>query len=49
MSSCGGSARRASSSVRDGNGAGYDSSGGALTDRRWIYEYDARAEAVAIA
>jgi len=31
------------------NGAGYDSSGGALTDRRWIYEYDAQAEAVAIA
>ena len=31
------------------NGAGYDSSGGALTDRRWIYEYDAQAEAAAIA
>jgi salicylate hydroxylase len=31
------------------NGAGYDNSGGALTDRRWIYEYDAQAEAVAIA
>ena len=31
------------------NGAGYDSSGSALTDRRWIYEYDAQAEAVAIA
>jgi salicylate hydroxylase len=31
------------------NGAGYDSSGSALTDRRWIYEYDAWAEAVAIA
>ena len=30
------------------NGAGYDSSGGALTDRRWIYEYDAQAEAIAI-
>ena len=31
------------------NGAGYDSSGSPLTDRRWIYEYDAWAEAVAIA
>jgi salicylate hydroxylase len=31
------------------NRAGYDSSGAALTDRRWIYEYDAWAEAVAIA
>jgi hypothetical protein len=31
------------------NGAGYDSSGSQLTDRRWIYEYDARAEAAAIA
>jgi salicylate hydroxylase len=31
------------------NGAGYDSSGSTLTDRRWIYEYDAWAEAVAIA
>jgi salicylate hydroxylase len=31
------------------NGAGYDRSGSALTDRRWIYEYDAWAEAVAIA
>ena len=31
------------------NGAGYDRSGGALTDRQWIYEYDAWAEAVAIA
>jgi salicylate hydroxylase len=31
------------------NGAGYDSSGSALTDRRWIYDYDAWAEAVAIA
>ena len=31
------------------NGAGYDSSGGTLTDRRWIYDYDAWAEAVAIA
>ena len=29
------------------NGAGYDSSGSQLTDRRWIYEYDARAEAAA--
>jgi salicylate hydroxylase len=27
------------------NGAGYDSSGSQLTDRRWIYEYDAWAEA----
>jgi salicylate hydroxylase len=31
------------------NGAGYDSSGSTLTDRRWIYEHDASAEAVAIA
>jgi salicylate hydroxylase len=31
------------------NGAGYDSSGSTLTDRRWIYEYDAWAEAAAIA
>jgi salicylate hydroxylase len=31
------------------NGAGYDSSGSQLTDRRWIYEYDAWAEAVALA
>jgi salicylate hydroxylase len=30
------------------NGAGYDSSGRQLTDRRWIYEYDAWAEAVAL-
>jgi salicylate hydroxylase len=30
------------------NGAGYDSSGSQLTDRRWIYEYDACAEAVAL-
>jgi salicylate hydroxylase len=30
------------------NGAGYDSSGNALIDRRWIYEYDAEAEAAAI-
>jgi salicylate hydroxylase len=30
------------------NGAGYDSSGSQLTDRRWIYEYDARAEAAAL-
>jgi salicylate hydroxylase len=29
------------------NGAGYDSSGSQLTDRRWIYEYDAWAEAAA--
>jgi salicylate hydroxylase len=27
------------------NGAGYDSSASQLTDRRWIYEYDAQAEA----
>jgi salicylate hydroxylase len=31
------------------NGAGYDSSGSQLTDRRWIYEYDAWAEASALA
>jgi salicylate hydroxylase len=30
------------------NGAGYDSSGSQLTDRRWIYEYDAHAEAAAL-
>jgi salicylate hydroxylase len=30
------------------NGAGYDSSGRQLTDRRWIYEYDAWAEAAAL-
>jgi salicylate hydroxylase len=30
------------------NGAGYDSSGSALIDRKWIYEYDAWAEAVAV-
>jgi salicylate hydroxylase len=29
------------------NGAGYDSSGSQLTGRRWIYEHDAWAEAVA--
>jgi salicylate hydroxylase len=29
-------------------GAGYDSSGSQLVDRRWIYEYDAWAEAVAL-
>ena len=29
------------------NGAGYDSSASQLTDRRWIYEYDAWAEAAA--
>ncbi len=29
-------------------GAGYDSSGSQLEDRRWIYEYDAWAEAVAL-
>jgi salicylate hydroxylase len=29
-------------------GAGYDSSGSQLTDRRWIYEYDAWAEAAAL-
>jgi salicylate hydroxylase len=29
-------------------GAGWDSSGSQLIDRRWIYEYDAWAEAVAI-
>jgi salicylate hydroxylase len=29
-------------------GAGYDSSGSQLIDRRWIYEYDAWAEAVAL-
>jgi hypothetical protein len=29
-------------------GAGYHNSGNALIDRRWIYEYDAWAEAVAI-
>jgi salicylate hydroxylase len=31
------------------NGAGYDSSGRQLTDRRWIYEYDAGKEAAALA
>ena len=31
------------------NGAGYDSSGRELTDRRWLYDYDAGAEAAAIA
>jgi salicylate hydroxylase len=31
------------------NGAGYDSSGSQLTDRRWIYEYDAWGEAAAVA
>jgi salicylate hydroxylase len=31
------------------NGAGYDSSGSELTDRRWIYEYDAWVEAAALA
>jgi salicylate hydroxylase len=30
------------------NGAGYDSSGSQLTDRRWIYDYDARAEAASL-
>jgi salicylate hydroxylase len=30
------------------NGAGYDSSGRQLADRRWIYEYDAQAEAAAL-
>jgi salicylate hydroxylase len=30
------------------NGAGYDSSGSQLTDRRWIYEFDAEAEAAAL-
>lgn len=30
------------------NGAGYDSSGSQLTDRRWIYEYDAWAEAAVL-
>ena len=29
-------------------GAGYDSSGSQLIDRRWIYEYDAWAEAIAL-
>jgi hypothetical protein len=29
-------------------GAGYDSSGSRLVDRRWIYEYDAWAEAAAL-
>ena len=29
-------------------GAGWDSSGSQLIDRRWIYEYDAWAEAVAL-
>jgi salicylate hydroxylase len=31
------------------NGVGYDSSGSQLTDRRWIYEYDASADAAALA
>jgi salicylate hydroxylase len=31
------------------NGAGYDTSGSELTDRRWIYSYDAWAEAAAVA
>jgi salicylate hydroxylase len=31
------------------NGAGYDSSGSQLTDRRWIYEYDAGTEAATLA
>jgi salicylate hydroxylase len=31
------------------NGAGYDSSGRQLTDRSWIYSYDAEAEARALA
>ncbi|MGH2927461.1 MAG: FAD-dependent monooxygenase, partial [Solirubrobacteraceae bacterium] len=31
------------------NGAGYDSSGNQLTDRRWIYGYDAGAAASAAA
>jgi salicylate hydroxylase len=30
------------------NGAGYDSSGSQLTDRRWIYDYDAGAAAAAL-
>jgi len=30
------------------NGAGYDSAGSQLTDRSWIYSYDARAEALAV-
>jgi 2-polyprenyl-6-methoxyphenol hydroxylase-like FAD-dependent oxidoreductase len=30
------------------SGAGYDSSGSQLVDRRWIYNYDARAEAAAL-
>ncbi|MBO0825491.1 MAG: FAD-dependent monooxygenase [Actinobacteria bacterium] len=30
------------------NGAGYDSSGSQLTDRRWIYEHDAWAEAASL-
>jgi hypothetical protein len=29
-------------------GAGWDSSGSQLIDRRWIYEYDAWAEAIAL-
>jgi salicylate hydroxylase len=29
-------------------GAGYDSSGSHLVDRRWIYAYDAHAEAAAL-
>src|SRR5579875_3813528 len=31
------------------NGAGYNGSGAGLTDRRWIYQYDAWAEAAALA
>jgi salicylate hydroxylase len=31
------------------NGVGYDSSGSQLTDRRWIYEYDAGTEAASLA
>ena len=30
------------------NGAGYDSSGSQLTDRSWIYSYDAETEARAL-
>jgi hypothetical protein len=29
-------------------GAGYDGSGSQLIDRRWIYEYDTWADAVAL-
>jgi hypothetical protein len=31
-----------------GNGAGYDTCGRQLADRRWIYEYDAGTEAAAL-